>query len=154
MATRNTPFVVKNGLHIAGGGGVNMSSSTLTVSAISGSPTFYNSNSLNYGASGHFVGDLTGTAYLTDATILNLNAVGGSTTFQNSTGGYGLSGTLYGGFSGLAHLTNGSTAYTKDPSDSSTAVATTEFVSDVITGTGQLTPALIAGILLLQMLPL
>ena len=144
MATKKTPFVVKNGLEIASGQPVNMSSSTLSVSAVSGSPVFYPSGSLTYGASGHFEGSLTGTAYLTNATILNFKAASAGTTFQTGADGYGLSGTLHGGFSGLAHLTNGSTAYTKDPSDVSTAIATTEFVSDVITGTGQLTPALCA----------
>ena len=144
MAVNKKPFVVKNGLEIASGQPVNMSSSTLSVSAVSGSPVFLPSSSLTYGASGHFEGSLTGTAYLTNATILNFKAASAGTTFQAGADGYGLSGTLHGGFSGLAHLTNGSTAYTKDPSDSSTAVATTEFVSDVITGTGQLTPALCA----------
>ena len=96
MAVNKKPFVVKNGLEIASGQPVNMSSSTLSVSAVSGSPVFLPSSSLTYGASGHFEGSLTGTAYLTNATILNFKAASAGTTFQAGADGYGLSGTLHG----------------------------------------------------------
>ena len=76
------------------------------------------------------------------SSILTIQGLSGGPIAFSTTDGYGLSGTIVGSLSG--QLLPGVVAITQSSVDDSTLVATTEFVQDVVTGSGQLTELLSA----------
>ena len=83
-----------------------------------------------------------GTTVDASSSILTLEGLSGAPVAFTGTDGYGLSGTILGSLSG--QLLAGTIAITQSSTDDSKLIATTEFVQDVVAGTGQLSPALSA----------